>query len=68
MAQQDDNIKKLYDELQSTYDVGSEDDFRNYLNNAEHRKALYNELKNDYDIQDEKRSMIILVISMGKRH
>ena len=54
MAQQDDNIKKLYDELQSTYDVGSEDDFRNYLNNAEHRKALYNELKNDYDIQDEK--------------
>lgn len=54
MAQQDDNIKKLYDELQSTYDLGSEDDFRNYLNNAEHRKALYNELKNDYDIQDEK--------------
>lgn len=54
MAQQDDNIKRLYEELKNEYDVGSEQDFRNYLDKPENRKALYGELRNEYEINSEK--------------
>lgn len=54
MAQQDDNIKRLYEELKNEYDVGSIQDFRNYLDKPENRKALYGELRNEYEINSEK--------------
>lgn len=50
----DDNIKQLYNELNGTYDLGSEEDFRAYLESPANRKSLYNEIKGSYNFQDEK--------------
>ena len=50
MAQ--DNIKKLYDALKDSYDVGSEDSFRAYLADGANREALRNSLKDEYDVGD----------------
>lgn len=47
-----DNIKALYEELKNTYDVGSEDDFRNYLSDSNNREALRKELADDYEVGD----------------
>ena len=51
MAQ--DNIKNLYDALKGDYDLGSEDDFRNSLKDANNRRNLYNAVGNDYDLGSE---------------
>ena len=47
-----DNIKALYNELKNTYEVGSEQEFRDYLGNADNREALRKELEADYDVGD----------------
>ena len=47
-----DNIKALYDELKNTYDVGSEDNFRNYLSDSNNREALRKELADKYEVGD----------------
>lgn len=51
MAQ--DNIKNLYDALKGDYDLGSEDDFRNSLKDANNRRNLYNAIEGDYDLGSE---------------
>ena len=51
MAQ--DNIKNLYDALKSDYDLGSEDDFRNSLKDANNRRNLYKAIEGDYDLGSE---------------
>lgn len=51
MAQ--DNIKNLYDALKGDYDLGSEDDFRNSLKDANKRRNLYNAIEGDYDLGSE---------------
>lgn len=51
MAQ--DNIKNLYDALKGDYDLGSEDDFRNSLKDANNRRKLYNAIEGDYDLGSE---------------
>ena len=51
MAQ--DNIKNLYDALKGDYDLGSENDFRNSLKDANNRRNLYNAIEGDYDIGSE---------------
>lgn len=51
MAQ--DNIKNLYDVLKGDYDLGSEDDFRNSLKDANNRRNLYNAIEGDYDLGSE---------------
>lgn len=48
----DDNVKLLYDELKDTYELGSEDDFRNYLSNGDNREALRKELESEYEVGD----------------
>ncbi|MBO4786938.1 MAG: hypothetical protein J5510_07715, partial [Prevotella sp.] len=48
-----DNISLLYKELENTYDLGSEDDFRNYLSDSGNREALRKELESEYDVGDE---------------
>ena len=48
-----DNVSKLYNALKSTYDVGTEDEFRNYLSDAKNREALRKELQTTYDTGDE---------------
>ena len=47
-----DNISKLYNELQNTYELGTEDEFRTYLSDPRHREALRKELEADYDVGD----------------
>jgi hypothetical protein len=47
-----DNITALYKELQTTYNLGSEDDFRQYLSDAKNREALRKELSVDYNVGD----------------
>ena len=51
MAQ--DNIKNLYEALKNDYDLGSEQDFRNSLKDANNRRNLYNAIGNDYDLGSE---------------
>ena len=51
MAQ--DNIKNLYEALKNDYDLGSEQDFRNSLKDANNRRNLYNAVGNDYDLGSE---------------
>ncbi len=51
MAQ--DNIKNLYDALKGDYDLGSEDDFRNSLKDANNRRNLYKAIEGDYDLGSE---------------
>lgn len=51
MAQ--DNIKNLYEALKGDYDLGSEDDFRNSLKDANNRRNLYNAIEGDYDLGSE---------------
>lgn len=51
MAQ--DNIKNLYEALKNDYDLGSEQDFRNSLKDANNRRNLYNAIENDYDLGSE---------------
>lgn len=51
MAQ--DNIKNLYDALKGDYGLGSEDDFRNSLKDANNRRNLYNAIEGDYDLGSE---------------
>jgi len=47
-----DNIKNLYEAIKDGYDVGSEDDFRKSLDNADARHNLYDALVNDgYDME-----------------
>ena len=46
------NVKALYDELQSTYDLGSYEDFLNYLSDDKNREALRKELSEEYDVGD----------------
>ena len=48
-----DNISKLYNALQGTYELGSEDDFRKYLSDSKKREALRKELQAEYDTGDE---------------
>ena len=48
-----DNISKLYNALQGTYELGSEDDFRNYLSDSKKREALRKELQAEYDTGGE---------------
>ena len=48
----EDKIKKLYNELKDTYELGSENDFRSYLSNPSSREALRKELEADYDVGD----------------
>jgi hypothetical protein len=47
-----DNIKLLYNELKDSYDIESEDAFREYLSDANNREALRKELEADYDVGD----------------
>lgn len=47
MAQ--DNIKNLYDALKGDYDLGSEQDFRNSLKEANNRRNLYKAISGSYD-------------------
>lgn len=47
-----DNIKNLYKELSSTYELGSEDDFRKYLSDGKNREALRKELESEYEVGD----------------
>lgn len=47
MAQ--DNIKNLYDALKGDYDLGSEQDFRNSLKDANKRRNLYKAISGSYD-------------------
>lgn len=51
MAQ--DNIKNLYDALKGEYDLGSEQEFRNSLKDANNRRNLYKAIENDYDLGSE---------------
>ena len=51
MAQ--DNIKNLYEALKNDYDLGSEQDFRNSLKDANNRRNLYNAVGNEYDLGSE---------------
>ena len=51
MAQ--DNIKNLYEALKNDYDLGSEQDFRNSLKDANNRRNLYNAVGNYYDLGSE---------------
>lgn len=46
------NVKALYDELQSTYNLGSYDDFLNYLSDDKNREALRKELSEEYEVGD----------------
>ena len=48
-----DNIKNLYDALKGDYDLGSEDDFRNSLKDANNRRNLYKAIEGDYDLGSE---------------
>lgn len=48
-----DNIKNLYEAIKNEYDVGTEEDFRTSLKNAEAQKNLYNALKDSYDLGTE---------------
>lgn len=47
-----DNINKLYKELESKYELGSEADFRKYLSDGKNREALRKELEAEYDVGD----------------
>lgn len=51
MAQ--DNIKNLYDALKGDYDLGSEQDFRNSLKDANNRRNLYKTISGSYDLGSE---------------
>lgn len=51
MAQ--DNIKNLYDALKGDYDLGSEQDFRNSLKDANKRRNLYKAISGSYDLGSE---------------
>ena len=51
MAQ--DNITNLYNALKDDYDLGSENDFRKSLENADNRHNLYDAIQNDYDLGSE---------------
>ena len=51
MAQ--DNIKNLYEALKNDYDLGSEQEFRNSLKDANNRRNLYSAIENDYDLGSE---------------
>lgn len=51
MAQ--DNIKNLYDALKGDYDLGSEQDFRNSLKEANNRRNLYKAISGSYDLGSE---------------
>lgn len=51
MAQ--DNIKNLYDALKGDYDLGSEQDFRNSLKDANNRRNLYKAIFGSYDLGSE---------------
>lgn len=51
MAQ--DNIKNLYDALKGDYDLGSEQDFRNSLKDANNRRNLYKAISGSYDLGSE---------------
>ena len=51
MAQ--DNITNLYNALKEDYDLGSENDFRKSLENADNRHNLYDAIQNDYDLGSE---------------
>jgi N12 class adenine-specific DNA methylase len=51
MAQ--DNITNLYNALKDDYDLGSENDFRKSLENADNRHNLYEAIQNDYDLGSE---------------
>lgn len=47
-----DNIKDLYNELKKSYELGSEEEFRQYLSNENNREALRKELEAEYDVGD----------------
>ena len=47
-----DNIKALYGALKDSYELGTEDEFRQYLSNSKNREALRKELENDYETGD----------------
>lgn len=47
-----DNISELYKALQDTYELGSEDDFRDYLNDGDNREALRKELEAEWEVGD----------------
>ena len=49
---QPDNVKALYNELKGTYDVGTEESFRQYLSDAKNREALRKELSSEYNTGD----------------
>ena len=48
-----DNISNLYNAIRDKYDIGTEADFRNSLNNAQARKNLYMALCEEYDLGTE---------------
>ena len=48
-----DNITNLYNAISGKYDLGTENDFRNSLNDAQARKNLYMALRDSYDLGTE---------------